>query len=945
MRKPLIRYNTSFLLLLVVLVISGCAGKDKVQENTLAAFTLEPALYQKPAQKSPAPRLTVEQMIERYQAILRVHDDPQIIARSQRRIADLKMLQAEKRQFDDQEAPVDDGDNYRQIAEHYRKLLQTYPDQPQNEQILYQLAKTYDYLAETDKQLATLTQLLRQFPQSEYRIESHYRIADIYYGRKQYAKAQQAYQVVVDNGDSSHFLNALYMRSWCLFKRSLYRPAAESFTRVLDKALTADNSVIDQREAMVDDVLHIISVIFSYMDNGQAIAGLYQELGRRDYEPLLYQELASLLLERDMALNAVDTYQVFIEQYPMHASAVRFQLAIIDTYRQHGYYQRIRPARDTLLTQYGYDSPYWLQADEQTRDYIRRYLQQHLEDMTAFYHARGQKLLKNGKQEAAFAEFARSVRYYRQWLAMYPSHPAGAEKTFLMAEALFEQQLYQQAAENYRRAAWQYPVHAHSEEAAYALVLTYRKMLALAEKDAEDETSAQNIRQLLEKQINAQQRYVQSFPQSSKALQIQINTAYMLFEQDQYQAAIESADTALNLTEDISAEQTADLVLLKANTYFMLNNYAAAEREYQQAQNHYPHDSDRYQQVTERLAACIYRQGEKAVADDNISLAISHFQRVGQQAPQASTAVNADYDAATYLLIAERWDEAVTALRQFEESYPGHAFKEDIPGKLVTAFENMQDWQSAADVLQQIEQNTDDEEKQRQALYLAAGYYQKAGNLENAVDSLRRYAHNYPEPFPLALEAQFRLAEIYRETGVTEKRLFWLDKIIAMEKRQSTERSRYLAALASKALAERRFAEYQAIALNIPLSQSLKEKRKAFRQTLELYQQINGYNVAEFSTYATHHFGLIYQDFARALLASEKPGDLSALELEQYKLLLEEQAYPFEEQAISAFEANAQHSRQGVYDQWVQKSFNALKSLVPARYSKQETTGFSDALY
>jgi hypothetical protein len=71
-------------------------------------------------------------------------------------------------------------------------------------------------------------------------------------------------------------------------------------------------------------------------------------------------------------------------------------------------------------------------------------------------------------------------------------------------------------------------------------------------------------------------------------------------------------------------------------------------------------------------------------------------------------------------------------------------------------------------------------------------------------------------------------------------------------------------------------------------------------------------------------------------MSSERPPELTELELEEYDFLLEEQAFPFEEKAIEVYEANARRSSQGIYDQWVRKSFDALARLMPARYAKFE---------
>jgi hypothetical protein len=63
---------------------------------------------------------------------------------------------------------------------------------------------------------------------------------------------------------------------------------------------------------------------------------------------------------------------------------------------------------------------------------------------------------------------------------------------------------------------------------------------------------------------------------------------------------------------------------------------------------------------------------------------------------------------------------------------------------------------------------------------------------------------------------------------------------------------------------------------------------------------------------------------------------LDAEALEQYDVLLEEQAYPFEEKAIELHQANTKRASEGIYDESVQKSFAVLAKLMPARYAKGE---------
>ena len=105
---------------------------------------------------------------------------------------------------------------------------------------------------------------------------------------------------------------------------------------------------------------------------------------------------------------------------------------------------------------------------------------------------------------------------------------------------------------------------------------------------------------------------------------------------------------------------------------------------------------------------------------------------------------------------------------------------------------------------------------------------------------------------------------------------------------------------------------------------------------IEVYTKLAGYGVAEVTTAATFRLGEIYQIFSADLMSSERPANLDEAALEQYDILLEEQVYPFEEKAIDLYKANANRAPDGVYDEWVRKSFDQLASLMPGRYAKLE---------
>ena len=122
----------------------------------------------------------------------------------------------------------------------------------------------------------------------------------------------------------------------------------------------------------------------------------------------------------------------------------------------------------------------------------------------------------------------------------------------------------------------------------------------------------------------------------------------------------------------------------------------------------------------------------------------------------------------------------------------------------------------------------------------------------------------------------------------------------------------------------------------MPLQDSLAAKRARMEDALDAYGRAADYGVEDVTTAATYEIAELYHQLSRDLFESERPPELNAAELSQYDILLEEQAFPFEEEAISVHEVNAARTVDGIYDEWVKKSIDALAELMPVRYAKHE---------
>jgi tetratricopeptide (TPR) repeat protein len=278
-------------------------------------------------------------------------------------------------------------------------------------------------------------------------------------------------------------------------------------------------------------------------------------------------------------------------------------------------------------------------------------------------------------------------------------------------------------------------------------------------------------------------------------------------------------------------------------------------------------------------------------------------------------------------------------LESFRSAWPASPRQADVTRNLALAYlEGGRTGEAAGEFERIAGSGAETPEVQRSALWQAAELYEKSAQPARAMAAYESYVVRFPAPLPEAVEARLKLADHAGKAGDYLGRRKWLDAIVAADREAGagrTDRSRYLAAVATLELTATSRDAFQSIALVAPLKESLASKKSAMERALAGYQQAAGYAVAEVTTAATYEMGELYRRLAADLMKSERPANLDADALEQYDLLLEEQAFPFEEKAAEVHELNARHTADGLYDEWVRKSYAVLAEIQPARFGKQ----------
>jgi tetratricopeptide (TPR) repeat protein len=876
---------------------------------------------------------SVEKAMDNYRRFLELQNtDPKLRAEAMRRLGDLN-LDAGELQRMEQEVTVQDLQGAEAIR-LYTTLLKAYPDYARNDQVLYQLARAYEVTGQPDPALATLDRIIARYPNTPQLAEVQFRRGELLFSAKRYPDAEHAYAAAIARGpDSGFYQQSLYKHGWSLFKQSRAEESLPSFGKVLDhelgvsgKGRALENLKRADRE-LVEDTLRVMSITFSYNEGAQTLGEYVGRTGQRPYTYLLYQRLGDLYVDKQRYQDAATTYRAYVALDPYSEQAPNLAMAGIEAYSKGGFSQLVLDGKHEFVERYNFDSPYWKTRTKAANPKVVTELKTNLKDVATFFHANAQK---TGRIE----DYQEAARWYRSYLKSFPDDPDSAATNYLLAEALFAGHQYEQAASEYEHTAYDYPKNDKSSTAAYAALIAYQKgeaNLSGADKDAWHRRAT-----------DSGVHFAQTFPEHPDSAGVLTRAAEDIFAAGDRPRAIGVAQMLLARQPPVDAAKQRIAWTIIAQSHFDQGEYAQAEPAFSQARTLAGTDDKLRADLTERLAASVYKQGEAKQKAGDGSGAVEDYLRVARVAPDSKIRSNAEYDAAAQLIQLKSWDRAISVLEGFRRDFPSSPLSADVTRKLAVAYGEANRPGEAAGEFERIAASpTEEPAVRREAQLQSADLYAKAGNTPKAVAMLEKFVATNPTPVTDAVEARQKLADYAAKGADLTRRDYWYRQIIAADSQagaQRTERTHYLAAKAQLVLAAPARDAFRAVQLTVPLKKSLVVKRHALEAAMDGYKAAADYQVAEVTTAATYEMAELYRTLAHDVMHSERPPNLKGDALEEYNSLLEEQVFPFEEEAIKVHELNAARAKEGLYDESIRKSFAALAELKPARYGKTELT-------
>jgi tetratricopeptide (TPR) repeat protein len=822
-----------------------------------------------------------------------------------------------------------------EAIELYDELLATYPNYEHNDQVLYQKARAFDELGRSDEAIAVIDQLIAQHPHSRYVDEVQFRRAEYFFVRRNYFEAEEAYAAITTKGPrSAYYELALYKLGWALYKQEMHEEAVNEYVALLDYKVANgydfDQTEDEAAERRVADTYRVVSLSFSSLGGPEAVEAYFAANGRRNYEDRVYSHLGDFYLEKLRYNDAAASYQTFVRLYPLHRVAPHFSMRVVEIYEAGGFPILVLESKKEFAVSYGLQSEYWRHFDITLAPEVKSYLKSNLEDLANHYHALYQEPLLQKQQAENFDE---ALGWYRAYLASFPAELESPAIHHQLADLLLEHENFGEAAREYEHTAYDYPPHEKAAAAGYAAIYAHREHQKAASDSEKSAVRSDAVASTL--------RFADVFPGHEHTAVVLGAAVDDLYEMEEYTLAISTGLRLIESYPNAEPEVRRAAWAAVAHSYFDTADYPSAEQAYAQVLEMTSDEDTARQAVIDNLAAAIYKQGEQAKLAQDHRAAADHFLRITQAAPSSKIRPAAEYDAGAALIELEDWAAAASVLEAFRETHPEHELHGEATKQIASVRRAEGNLARAAEEYARVAAEADDPELRREAMLLAGELYEEAEQSGPALTVYLAYVKAFPKPLEIAVETRFSIAEIYRKTSEDTAYRGQLKRIIAAHAKagaEATDRIRYLAARSALVFSEDHYEHFAALELAQPFEKNLQDKQGRMKKALGSFGALLKYEVAEVTAASTYYMAEIYSGFSQALIDSERPGDLDASELDDYEMVLEEEAFPFEEKAIEVHEKNLELMAGGVYNGWIDKSLIQLATLMPGRYAKFEAS-------
>ncbi len=850
-----------------------------------------------------------------------------------------KQLQAFDRGELTQE-PVMPRMSLQKTIDYLYRLVTCYPNTPSIDKALYMLAMSHLQEGNVNRAQYYFEKIINEFPHSSINLESHFRIGEFYFDKRDYRKAITHYRFLLNHWDNPYFDMALYKLGWSYYNLSEYADAITAFIYLLE-----DINLIERTETQIlskskadltQEAIQYIASCYTEYGGATAAKNFLAERTNKPYTLPIFLAMGEIYQRRNYYPEAIEAYEALLSLFPYYEKAPDIYARMVEMYEKDGRIEDANKTRERIVEQFGPGGP-WVSKYPHGETYqtALQMARECLRYLGIFYQAEAQKTNR-------VRDYQLAAMKYKEYLNKFPFAADTPEIHYYLAECYYAQGALADAAKAYYDIFVKYDTTRYHHDAAYNRVLCYHQLLGTDEpmdtvriyiEGFLGTGEALRVRVTHESEIDllrACNDFVVAFPTSPWYAQIMMKYAEVLHDLTQYDAAIRVYKKIVDLGSNNPYYLAAAMSI--GQCYFSAGYFVQADSWFATLAKNFPDSLRHYNKAVKMSALAKFKIAEDLTSKGKNEEAATTLYQIAKETVDPQLRDRALFEAAIQYQKLNKNAEAALALEELARISPPSELADEALYKAAALRENNEEWSlAAANYLRLFEQFPSSPYALR-ALKNAALCYENLNDWYAAQNIYIRFIHQYPDSLNEVLECLCKSGEMAYKTNRLEEALSFYQRTVDTFKEHAATApllDSYYAAQAQFMIGEIRFADYLKINLNPPFDVHLRRKVAKFNEVFQTYKETLEYQIADWSTAASCRIGMCFEEFVRAFLESPLPAGLAAEDVPIYRAKLAEAAKPYKERAMETYKKTIDQAEANkIENNWIAESRKRLRALM-----------------
>lgn len=659
----------------------------------------------------------------------------------------------------------------------YEKVLTEYPTYERNDEVLFYLG--YNEYEAGNKKAAVnhYWTLIKQFNQSRLVPDAYLQLGEHFFNENNVDKARKAFERALASQQGRIYNYALYKLAWCDYNVQEYAAGITKLKDVIDRSERAEagdtKSVQLKGEALGD-----LARFFSYVDEVDSAFDYFKKKGGEDLAVRYTTKLGGLFSEQGKWPLEIKTYRMLNEKFPMNNKAPELQSLIVKAYSKLNKKDMVRKEVERLVDLYRPGTPWYEEqkrkGDKASLEYAYDLTESNLRDLVTEYHADAQK-----RQDVPTYQLARDI--YSKYLDAFSDTESAYSMRFFYAEVLWALKEWKNAAEQYDRvvrvktdgkAKGKY-----ARTAAYNAILAYEKMSTEGDKGALDET----------KKIDEKAKKGSADTRTVKTIKIANLEKDKEYKEEPIPDLELKLSSACDVYFDIADPKDQDLPAIKfkaAFIYYKHNHFVEAAQRYNEIIERWPGDdlskksanlildSLNVQQKWEELEkyARAFKDNKKLVGGDKKFGDETQLLVEGASFKSILVAEKASRDQADEEAKQLGLAKAATRFRGFQKEFPDSEYADKAVYNAVTIYDKADELDNAIEAGELLVKKYEKSDLAEKTAFLIAGFYERIADFDTSAKLYADFYDKYKKS-KQASDALYNAGVYYQGLGNSKKAL------------------------------------------------------------------------------------------------------------------------------------------------------------------------------